>query len=83
MTCRDELLRAANALCLRYGRDTLSLSEIVAEMQARKSTYAESTIRTHVTSKLCKNAPANHAKTYADFESLGSGNYRLLTRGHG
>lgn len=81
MACRDEVLAAANSLCTRLGRDTLSLGEIVAEMRARKSSYAESTIRTHVTSKLCMNAPTNHAKTYADFESLGGGEYRLLTRG--
>jgi hypothetical protein len=80
MTCRDEVLAAAKALCQRAGRDTFTLAEILAEMTARNSTYAESTIRTHVTSRMCRNAPAHHAKTFDDFESLGSGVYRLLHR---
>jgi hypothetical protein len=83
MPCRDELLSAANALCRRAGGDTFTLTEILSEMHARKSIYADATIRTHVTSRMCKNAPTNHAKTYGDFESLGGGTYRLLTRGRG
>jgi hypothetical protein len=83
MTCRDELLAAASAVCTRSGTDTFTLAVILEEMRARKSTYRESTIRTHVTSRMCKNAPVHHAKTYPDFESLGGGVYRLLTRGRG
>jgi hypothetical protein len=83
VTCRDELLAAATALCRRSGSDTFTLTQIITEMHGRKTGYPESTIRTHVASKMCSNAPTNHAKTYADFQALGSGNYRLLTRGRG
>jgi hypothetical protein len=81
VTCREELLSAAVAVCRRSGGDPFTLTAILAEMHARKSRYPDSTIRTHVTSKMCSNAPAHHAKTYPDFESLGGGIYRLLNRG--
>jgi hypothetical protein len=78
MTCRDEVLAAAKDLCTRLGRDTFTLAEVLAEMRTRKSTYTESTIRTHVTSRMCRNASTHHATTFDDFESLGGGVYRLL-----
>jgi hypothetical protein len=83
VTCRDELLSAAGAVCTRSGTDTFTLAVILDEMRSRNSTYRESTIRTHVTSRMCRNAPTHHAKTYPDFEALGGGVYRLLARGRG
>ena len=43
----------------------------------RPSGYAESTIRTHVTSRMCGNAPDNHAVTYDDLVRIDAGRYRL------
>ncbi len=40
------------------------------------SGYAESTIRTMVSSHLCSNAPDHAAVTYDDFERVGRGLYR-------
>ena len=34
------------------------------------STYRPSTIRTHVPSRMCANAPDHHAVTYRDFSEL-------------
>jgi hypothetical protein len=53
---------------------------IVAEMKARGSRYSERTIITHVTSRMCANAPKNHAVVYNDFWCIdrGSGRYRLF-----
>jgi len=42
MTCRDEIVTAAKELCLRLGRDTLTLGEILAEVQVGRTSYAES-----------------------------------------
>lgn len=57
-----------------------SLTGIIAEMKARGSEYSERTIRTHVTSRMCANAPKNHAIVYNDFWCIdrGSGRYRLF-----
>jgi hypothetical protein len=43
--------------------------------------YSVSTIRTHITSRLCLNAPAHHAVRYPDLERTARGTYRLTTRG--
>jgi hypothetical protein len=56
------------------------LPDVLAEMLRRGTTYAESTIRTHVVSKMTMNAPALHASRSSDFEALGAGLYRLLKR---
>jgi len=42
------------------------------------SRYKESTIRTHVTSRMCRNAPKYHATKYDDFERVDYGTYRLV-----
>ena len=49
--------------------------DVLREM--RDSTYSESTIRTHVTSRMCANAPDNHGTTYDDLVRVGRGLYRL------
>ena len=48
MTCRDEILEAFADLSKRTDRDTFSPAEIIAEMRRKETTYAESTIRTHI-----------------------------------
>lgn len=57
-----------------------NLTDIIGEMKARGSGYSERTIRTHVTSRMCANAPSNHAVVYNDFWCIdrGSGRYRLF-----
>ena len=77
-TCRSEILDAMRSLQSRHGRKVFDLSEIIQEVLARGSTYAESTIRTHVASIMCANAPTNHGTTYKDLERVGRGQYRLL-----
>ncbi|GGJ05309.1 hypothetical protein GCM10008022_12950 [Paenibacillus hunanensis] len=46
-------------------------------MLSEKADYNESTIRTHIRSRCCVNANANHAVTYNDYERIGYGMYRL------
>jgi hypothetical protein len=76
-TCRDAVLDAMRALRDRHGRSAFKLEEIVHEVQSRTSAFKESTIRTHVVSRLCSNAPNNHAVVYKDLERVGPGLYRL------
>lgn len=76
MTCRDEVLAAFDRLERRHGRKTFDLAEVVQEVEAGGSGYEESTIRTHVISRMCANAPDHHGTTYADLERVARGRYR-------
>lgn len=76
MTARDEILAALPALRARLGSDVFSVDEVVNELARRGSRYRPSTIRTHVVSRMCRNAPAHHAVTYDDLERVGPGLYR-------
>lgn len=76
-TCRDEILEVANSL-VKDGNGSFTIVQVISEMRRRGSRYAESTIRTHVTSFMCSNAPENHSTTYQDFERIDRGLYRIL-----
>lgn len=76
-TCRDEILAAVNSILARSGDDTFTLQQVLREMAKRDARFKESTICTHVTSRMCANSPDHHAKTYDDFERVGWGVYRL------
>jgi len=76
MTARDEILAVLPELRARLGRDTFSPEDVVAALRSRGTTLADSTIRTHVVSRMCANSPDNHARVYDDFERVGRGVYR-------
>lgn len=80
MTARSEILKALPAIAARSRDDTFTVDEVVREMRRRGSTYADSTIRTHVASRMCANAPDNHAITYDDLERVSEGRYRQRAR---
>ena len=75
-TCRDAVLDAFRRLQARSHRTEFDLAEIVAEVRSTSS-FAESTVRTHVSSRLCANAPNNHAVVHDDLERVRRGVYRL------
>ncbi len=77
MSCRDEVLAAFGRLEGTHGRAVFSLAEVVLEVLAGTDEYAEGTIRTHVSSRMCSDAPVHHDTTYADLERVGRGQYRL------
>lgn len=77
ITCRDEVLAAFERLTARTSRDAFSLTEIVREVRSHGSDYRKSTIRTHVTSRMCASAPDHHAVVYDDLKRVGRGLYRL------
>lgn len=72
LTRADYLERA----CADGYPDALRRPTAGREVRRRGSKYAESTIRTHVTGRMCKNSPGNHAVTYGDLERVGRGVYR-------
>jgi hypothetical protein len=75
-TCREEVLGAFKRLERRHGRTDFELADVVAEVLAVSSSYAESTIRTHITSRMCRDAPDHHATTFDDLERVDRGLYR-------
>jgi hypothetical protein len=54
-----------------------SPAELIAKAHSQGSTYPDSTLRTHIVSIMCKNAPVNHATTYGDLERVSRGLYKL------
>ena len=83
LTAHQEIREAAHVLAARSTDGEFTVSELIAEMKARGSRYPERTIRTHVTSRMCANAPKNHTAVYNDFWCVarGSGRYRLFRAG--
>lgn len=76
---RDEILAAVNEIVKRKERNEFEVIEVVDHMLSKNPNYNESTIRTHITSRCCVNANANHATTYNDYERIERGLYRLLS----
>ena len=72
-TAREVLIAAAESLT-RRGVVPFSPSELIEEARAKGSTHAEMTLRTHISSHMCVNAPTH---LYDDFEKVSRGNYRL------
>lgn len=75
---RQEILDAIDALLTRSGANSVTVDDVLYEMRRRRTTYAESTIRTMMTSHMCANAPDHAAVTYKDLERVGRGLYRRL-----
>ncbi len=74
---RVEILAAIADLVTRAGRPDVTLGQIVDEMRRRGSTYAESTIRTMVSSHMCTQVHGPNIGSYDDLDRVGHGQYRL------
>lgn len=80
LTARQAILEAFKTLEVRRGTDFFEPKEIIAEARRYAPALAESTLRTHIVSAMCVNAPANHAVRYPDLERVGRGLYRRVRR---
>lgn len=69
MGAREEILEAIR----RIDRESFTVMDVLREM--RGTGYAESTIRTHITSRMCADAPDHHGTVYSDLERVGHGQY--------
>ena len=78
MDCRDEILRIVRQIIKSKGKNEFTIIEVIRHMNNSGTGYAERTIRTHISSRLCTNSPDNHAVTYNDFERIRKGVYKLL-----
>ena len=81
MSCRGEILDCVQRITSQKGSNEFTIEEVLDGMTTRGTEYSVSTIRTHITSRLCVNAPAHHAVRYPDLERTARGTYRLTTLG--
>ena len=77
MTARDEVLSAARQLSSASPDGTFTIDDVLALLHQRGTEYADSTIRTHVSSRMCANAPDHHAVVFRDLIRVDYGRYRL------
>jgi predicted RNase H-like HicB family nuclease len=73
MHVHEEVLRAANQLAGSRGDWTFQLNDVVRKLPHLN----ESTVRTHVVSRCCENAPKNHLHKWSYFFRVGRGRYQV------
>jgi hypothetical protein len=76
MTARDEILAALPSVAARAADGSFTPQDMINELHRRGTKYADSTIRTHVVSRMCADAADHHARTYDDLSKVGDGRYR-------
>ena len=74
-TAREQILAAIERIA-PAGR-TFTIPEVVNELRASGSDLAETTVRTHISSRMCGDSPDHHGTTYDDLERVDRGVYRL------
>ena len=80
MTCRDEIIAAFREMEKATGRQEFTVIEVLAHMRQAGTTFVEPNIRTHMTSRMCVNAPDRNAVTDPDLYRSSPGRYRLHRR---
>ena len=76
MTCRAEVLEAFFRLERKTGNREFQLRDVVDEVLNATIALKESTVRTHVASVMCRDAPVNHGLVFDDLERVDRGIYR-------
>lgn len=73
MAVHDEVLATAQRLCRAKRSRTFKLGEVVRALPHLNA----STVRTHIVSRCCVNAPKNHAHRWPYFKRLKRGIYEI------
>lgn len=76
-SCRDELLEVIKEIVRKKNVNEFTVAEAIEAMKNNNTVYSESTIKTHITSRCCANAPKHHGTTYDDYERVVKGVYRM------
>lgn len=77
-TCRDLVLASLEHLEWRLGGKAFWIGEIVANGLRMSDRHAESTIRTHVASHMCVNAPSNSETDTGELRRVDRGLYERI-----
>lgn len=73
MSIHDDILAAAQRLCVGRGEWTFTPAEIVSALPHLNPR----SVRTHITSRCCVNAPANHPHRLPYFMRVARGTYEI------
>jgi hypothetical protein len=76
MTARAELLRAARDLTAS-GHRLFSPLELIEQVRRAGGNYPDVTLRTHIATYMCANAPMNQLSAKGEFVRVSQGLYRL------
>lgn len=76
MSVQAEILETVRRLCIERGKWSFAPDEVVRALPHLNP----STVRTHIVSRCCVNAPANHAHRLGYFRRTGRGKYELLPK---
>ena len=76
-TARSQILEAIRMLVSRSGQPEVTVQQVVDEMRRAGSRYAESTVRTMLTSHMCAQVHGPNVGTYDDVDRVDRGTYRL------
>ena len=76
MANHEEILAAARRLCLERATNAFTPDDIVRALPHLNA----GTIRTHVTSRCCVNAPKNHPHKWDYFKRVGRGRYEIVAK---
>src|SRR5437016_8983980 len=76
MHVHEEVLEVANQIASQRSDGTFGVDEIVRALPHLN----ESSVRTHVVSRCCVNAPRNHLHKWDYFRRVGRGRYQVMPR---
>jgi len=74
MPIHKEVLRTARRICRERGEKTFHVMDVVRALPHLK----ENSVRTHIVSRCCVNAPKNHPHRWPYFRRLARGEYEIL-----
>ncbi|WP_163582079.1 TetR/AcrR family transcriptional regulator [Gracilibacillus saliphilus] len=77
ISCREEMLQVTRQLMKEKGKNEFSVQEVLDEMKKAGTTYKDSTVRTHLTSKCCVGTKPHHQTVYDDYQRIERGLYSL------
>jgi len=75
MAVHEEALAAARRICRERGEKTFRVADIVHALPHLNP----SSVRTHIVSRCCVNAPKNHPHKWGYFRRVGRGEYMILS----
>lgn len=75
MAIHEDVLAAARRICRERGERTFRVADIVHALPHLNP----SSVRTHVVSRCCVNAPKNHPHKWGYFRRVGRGEYVILS----
>src|SRR5437773_2414404 len=79
MPIHDDVLRAAQRLCRERGERTFSAEDVVRALPHLN----ENSVRAHISSRCCVNAPPNHPHRWPYFRRVARGPYEIRMARHG